>query len=107
VFFISCEWATVSGAGGSLFIAPTSKRVIGESFTGQVRWTSPESDENLLEAGQGSNKSGPLDKSGEASGVRLESLESSIKPDKSGGAFWSLVKSFWNPMDSLDKSGET
>jgi hypothetical protein len=49
----------------------------------------------------------------EASGVQLEPLESGLRPDmfdppdKSGGAYWSLVHSFWNPVDSPDKSGET
>jgi hypothetical protein len=57
-FFVSCEWAMVSGLGGSLFIAPTSKRVVGEFFTEQVWWTSLESGENFLEAGQGLDKSG-------------------------------------------------
>jgi hypothetical protein len=77
VYFISYEWATVSGAGGTLFIAPTSKRAIGESLTIQVRWNFLKSDENSLEAGQG--------------------------PDKSGA---SPVKSLWNLVDSPDKSGE-
>jgi hypothetical protein len=55
--------ATVSGAGGSLFIAPTSKWAIGESFTEQVRWTSLDFDENSLKVGQGPDKSGLPDKS--------------------------------------------
>jgi hypothetical protein len=41
-----------------LLIAPTSKRTIGESFTGQVWWTPQESDESSLEVSQGPDKSG-------------------------------------------------
>jgi hypothetical protein len=67
----------VSWAGGSLFITPTSERAIGEIFTRQVWWASLESDEKL----SGSRPS-PM----EASRVRLEPLESSLRPDKSGGA---------------------
>jgi hypothetical protein len=42
----------------------------------------------------------------EASEVRLEPLESGLRPDKSGGALWSPVKSLWNLVDSSDKSSE-
>jgi hypothetical protein len=56
VYFISCEWATVSWAGGGLFIAPTSKRVVGESFTGQVRWTTLESGEKLFASRPGTGQ---------------------------------------------------
>jgi hypothetical protein len=42
----------------------------------------------------------------ESSGVQLEPLESGLRPDKSGGALWSPVKSLCNPVDSPDKSGE-
>jgi hypothetical protein len=73
VYFVSCEWATVSRVGGKLFIAPTSKRVVGESFTGQVRWSSLEFGENSLEASQESDKSGEgLWSTTGASGIRSQ-----------------------------------
>jgi hypothetical protein len=45
------------GLGGSLFIAPTSKEPLEESFTGQVRWTSLEAGKKFLETGPIPDKS--------------------------------------------------
>jgi hypothetical protein len=49
--FLFSKWLTTKGVGGGLFIAPTSKEPLQESFIGQVRWTSLEVGRKFLEAG--------------------------------------------------------
>jgi hypothetical protein len=57
--FFECQQP--KGAGGGPFIAPTSKRSIGELFTGKVRWTSAEARGKPLEASLRLDLSGPSD----------------------------------------------
>jgi hypothetical protein len=57
IFF---EWPTEE-AGGDLYITPTSKEPLEESFTGQVQWTSLEAGRNFLEVGPEPDKSGSPD----------------------------------------------
>jgi hypothetical protein len=96
VYFVSCEWATVSRVGGKLSIAPTSKRVVGESFTGQVRWSSLEFGENSLEASQESDKSGEgLWSTTGASGIRSQT-----------GQVRQTIQVRWGFLESGEKSLE-
>jgi hypothetical protein len=113
------------GVGGDLFIVPTTKRANGRLSTRQVRWTSLESGVKPLEADPRMNKSSRSDKSGATIGLALwsladKALEFGLRPDKFGrpdksgattGQVWQGAlesgPGLWNPMDSLDKSGET
>jgi hypothetical protein len=63
------------GVGWGLFIAPATKRAIGELFTGQVQCTSLEAGVKSLEAGLTPDKSGPTTRQ-----VRWGFLEASRRP---------------------------
>ena len=56
------EWPMAQGGSGGLFIVPTSKEPLEESFTGQVRWTSLEASRNFLDASP--NETNPVKASG-------------------------------------------
>jgi hypothetical protein len=52
------EWPTAQGGRWGLFIAPTLKESLEESFTRQGWWTSLEADRKFLEVGPITDKSG-------------------------------------------------
>jgi hypothetical protein len=110
VYFISCEWATVQGQVGVYLYLPPQKAMLGNLSPDKsgVRWTSLESGENFLEAGQGPDKFGgglwgPVGVSRIRSQIGQVRSHHQTSPVGLSGVRW---KSLWNP-DSSDKSGET
>jgi hypothetical protein len=93
------------GVCEGLFIAPNTKRTISRLSTGQVRWTSLESDVKPLETGPRPDKSG-----GPLCALADKALESGLRPDKSsrpdkcgattGQVQWGSLESGPVPLES-------